>query len=491
MNTAARAVLACLAGALVGCAAARPDSFIDRSVPSSSASTWTPPPGAIPASPPAAAPAEIPPDLLSGKRTVSLAEAVDVALRNSPVTRRSWLQARSSAADLGSRQATLWPSVEIDVAAGRAKTVALGGSFEAVLTTYGPTAALNWVLFDFGSRSLDVEAARQTLFASDFSHNATVTDVVLQVQTAYYQYQGGKALLAAVEASLKQAEENLTAAEERRRSGVATIADVLQARTNVSQRRLDVESTRGVIETTRGALATALGVPANIPVDVADLPDGLRLEGTTASVDALIAEAEKRRPDLAAARSRAASLWSKARSVKASGLPSLSASTAYNRTYFEGSKAVASFGDNYSAGFLVRWPVFTGFQKTYDARKAEEDARAADASAETLTQQVILQIWSGYYSVQTAAQKVRAAKDLLDSARESEEVARGRYKAGVGSILDLLAAETALADARSTDVQARAGFLITLSQLAHDTGALGLPAIQQLQIEVKSKSEKP
>ena len=91
-----------------------------------------------------------------------------------------------------------------------------------------------------------------------------------------------------------------------------------------------------------------------------------------------------------------------------------------------------------------------------------------------------LQIWSGYYSVLTAAQKIRAAKDLLDSARESDEVAMGRYKAGVGSILDLLAAETALASARSTDVQARAAFLVALAQLAHDAGSLGLPVIPQL-----------
>jgi outer membrane protein TolC len=166
--------------------------------------------------------------------------------------------------------------------------------------------------------------------------------------------------------------------------------------------------------------------------------------------------------------------------VKAGALPSLSGNAGYSRTYFQGADAATAFGDNYSAGLFVRWPVFTGFQRTYDLRKAEEDARAADALGDSIAQQVGLQIWSGYYSVQTAAQKIRAAKDLLGSAKESEEVALGRYKAGVGSILDLLAAESALAGARSTDVQARASFLVTLAQLAHDAGVLGLPSIPQL-----------
>jgi outer membrane protein TolC len=403
-----------------------------------------------------------------------------VALQTSPLTRRSWLQARSAAADLGSRQAPFWPTVEVDAQASRAKTVSLGGKAEAILTTYGPSAALNWILFDFGARSADVESARQTLYASDFTHNAAVADVVLLVQSSYYQYQGAKALLIATEASLKQAEESLTAAEERRRAGVATVADVLQARTTVSQRKFDVESARGEIETTRGALATALGVPANVPVDVTDLPDGLRLEGSTPSVDELMKRASAERPDLAAARSRAASLWSRAKSVKAGGLPSLSGNAGYSRQYFQGTDAVSSYGDNYQAGLFLRWPVFTGFQRSYDTRRAEEDAKAADAFVDSLAQQVGLQIWSGYYSVLTAAQKARAAKDLLGSAKESEEVALGRYKAGVGSILDLLAAESALAGARSTDVQARASFLVTLAQLAHDAGALGLPSIPQL-----------
>ena len=484
MKKAVWAVLIAVECGLAGCSGAGPEAFVARSVASSPAKAWVPAPDTVPPAPPPAPPGEIPAELLSGSRTVSLAEAVDVALVTSPLTRRSWLQARSAAADVGSRQAPFWPTLEIDGQASRGKTVSLGGKVESILTTYGPSAALNWVLFDFGARSADVESARQALYAADFTHNATVADVVLLVQSAYYQYQAAKALLLASEASLKQAEESLTAAEERRRAGVATVADVLQARTTVSQRRFDVESARGQIETTRGALATSLGVPANTPVDVTELPDGLRLEGATPGVDELIQRAAAERPDLAAARSRSASLWSKARSVKASALPSVSGNAVFSRSYYQGTDAATTFGDNTSAGLFLRWPVFTGFQKTFDARKAEEDAKAADAFTESLAQQVALQIWSGYYSVQTAAQKIRAAKDLLGSAQESEEVALGRYKAGVGSILDLLAAESALAGARSTDVQARASFLVTLAQLAHDTGALSLASIPQLKKDV-------
>jgi len=44
----------------------------------------------------------------------------------------------------------------------------------------------------------------------------------------------------------------------------------------------------------------------------------------------------------------------------------------------------------------------------------------------------------------------------------------------VGSILDVLTAEVALANARAQEVQARADWLLSLASLSHDTGALDL-----------------
>lgn len=480
MRSLPRAAMAVLAATLAAAADARAQSTAARSLPARPADAWVPPPEAV--SPPArpSAPADVPPELLNGKRTISLAEAVAVALSTSPVTKRSWAQARSAADEVGSRQAAFWPQVDVSVSALRQDQVSLGGAVESLQTTWGPAATLTWTLLDFGGRGADVEEKRQALFAAGFLHNAAVSDVVLAVQSAYYQYQGAKALLAATESSLEQAEENLTAAEERRRAGVATVADVLQAKTSLSQRRLEVETARGLIEVTRGALSTALGVPANLPVDVTELPEGLRLEGATPMVEELIARAEQSRPDLAAARARASAARAKVASVRSSALPSLVGAGGISRTYYESDGAAAAFGDSWSAGVAVRWPVFNGFQKSWDRKKAEEDAAAANASAEVLAQQAIYQVWAGYSSVKTAAERIRAARDLLASATESEQVTLGRYKAGVGGILDLLAAESSLANARATDVQARASFLVALAQLAHDTGALGLAPIPQL-----------
>jgi outer membrane protein TolC len=447
-----------------GCASA-PDT------PKAPAARWAPPVEAVPPAPaPPPPPPEASPEKLAN-RTISLYEAIDVALANSPVTRQSWFLTQSASADVGSRRSAYYPAVEADLAGIRQQQSALGGSVTTLSTTYTPSVSLSWLLLDLGGRGADVEETKRRLYAADFTHNAAMNDLMLGVAQSYYLYQGARALLVAQEASLKQARENYAAAEERHRAGVATIADVLQARTVVSQQQLAYDQVSGQIQILRGQLATALGLPVNLPVDAADLPADVREDAAVAPVDRLIAEAEKNRPDLAAARARAQAAHARATSARSAGLPSLSASAYAGRNYYDFLGESVPYTTNYSLGFFLRVPVFTGFKTLYDTRSAEAAARAADAGAESYAQQVIFQVWNSTFGVQTAAQQVRASKDLLESAKESAEVARGRYREGVGSILDLLTAESALANALAQDVRSRAGFLLAVAQLAHDTGS--------------------
>jgi len=458
-----------------GCTASRPSAFVDASVPPSPEKRKEAPMPAPPPKAPIALP-ELPPAGTAPK-TISPVEAVDLALRNNPATQQSWFRARAAAANAGSKRSAWYPNVELDGFYTRQKNAAFGGQTIYYQTTYGPSAILNWLLFDFGGRAADVEEADALLAQANAIHDAVLNDVILQVLQAYYGYEGAKSLLAAQEASLKQAEENLRAAEERHRAGVATIADVLQARTTASQQRLAYDSVKGQIAVIRGALATSLGVPANTPIEAGELPEDLNLDRVTRSVDDLIAQAERQRPDLAAARSAAIAAERHVASARSSLWPTLGGAAGGSRTYFGGGTGTNST-DLYSVGLLLRIPVFTGFQKQYDLRKAEEERGAAEAAAANVEQLVIQQVWASYYSVQTAAQRIRTARDLVASARQSADVTRGRYTAGVGSILDLLTAESALASARAQDVAARADFLFSLAQLAHDVGAIE-PAVKE------------
>jgi outer membrane protein len=70
-------------------------------------------------------------------------------------------------------------------------------------------------------------------------------------------------------------------------------------------------------------------------------------------------------------------------------------------------------------------------------------------------------------------------------------VALGRYKAGVGSVLDLLTAQAALADARAQQVLARLEWNTSLAQLAHDAGVLDERGGSSLRLQPDSASQAP
>jgi outer membrane protein len=476
---------ACLLLVCVGCVGTPSVNGVPGVSPSSNAA-WTPP-REIQVRDSVARPS-VPPDLEQRIRQLTLAEVVDLGLRNNPATRVSWANARAAAAAYGSARGAYVPTIDGDVTATRLKTVASQGRSAVTQSVLSPSLNLSYLLFDFGGRSGNIGAARNALLAADFTHNATLQDVILQIQTAYFQYVANRALLEAQRTTTREARANLAAAEERNRVGVATIADVLQARTAASQAELAAQTTEGDLQTSRGALALSLGLPANLPYDIDSTAGQLPVAVLADSVDVLIAGAVEARPDLAAARAEFEASRSEISVARASRLPSLVLNGVGGRTY---TSSLPQGGNNYTLSVGLQIPLFAGFSRLFDQRQAAALADAARARADALGQQVVFEVFRSYYALQTAARRVRTADDLIASATQSSEVALGRYKAGVGSVLDLLSAQTALADARAQHVLVRLEWNTSLAQLAHDAGVLDPRGGSSLRLTRDSVPEMP
>ena len=434
---------------------------------------WQPPANAVKPEPTitAATVAAIPPDLAQRVQRLTVTDVVDIALTNNPATRASWSQARAAAFTFGSERGQYFPTINAAGQLSRSQTPATTTRSAGKQTTYGPSISLNYLLLDFGGRSGSIERARQELFAANLSHNATIQNVVLQAEVAYFTYMATASLLAAERSAIAEAQANLNAATQRNRVGLATIADVLQARTALSQEQLNLETTQGNLQAARGALAAALGLPANLPFDLQPMTEPLPVRGLALSVDSVINEALRNRPDLQAARAQAEAASQSVRVARSAELPSLSLNSNAART-FSNPKVFA--GPSYSIQLGLSIPLFNGFSHQYDVAAARAQADAVAAIADQTRQQVVTEVFVSYYTLQTAQQRVLTADDLLASAEQSAQVAAGRYREGVGSIIDLLTAQTALANARAQQVQARWQWYTSLAQLARDAGVLSV-----------------
>lgn len=430
---------------------------------------WTPPRAALPVGEDTTARPVVPDDLTGRLRRLTLADIVDLGLRNNPTTRLAWANARTAAAAYGAERAEWLPTVDAEVNAARLKTAASQGRTAVEQSVVTPSVTLSYLLFDFGGRSGRVAGARNRMLAASYGHNAAIQDAVLRIQVAYFQYQATRALLQARRTTVEEAELSLTAAEERRRVGLATIADVLQARTAASQARLDLLAIEGNLQTARGALALALGLPANLPYDLDSTDTTAPVAAVADSVDAIIAAAVAGRPDLAAARAEAEAARAGIGEARSAQLPSLRFGATGGRTY---ATTIPDGADSYSLSLGLAIPLFDGFGRQHDVAAARAAADAAAARSESLRQQVVFQVFRAYYDLQTATRRVATADDLVASATQSNDVALGRYRSGVGSVLDLLAAQSALANARAQQVEARLTWSVSLAQLAHDAGVL-------------------
>ncbi len=91
-----------------------------------------------------------------------------------------------------------------------------------------------------------IDVARQTAIAADLTHNSTVENTILQVETAAFSYLSTRAQRDAARSHGRSGDAALDAANERHRVGLATIADVLQAQTARSQAELQLRDARGL-----------------------------------------------------------------------------------------------------------------------------------------------------------------------------------------------------------------------------------------------------
>jgi outer membrane protein TolC len=458
--------------ALMGCAVSPPRAQDAPPAAPAPASAWTPP--SSPARQPAKAALAVPLEqVLKTPGKLTLADAVNVALQNNPATRIAWADARAAAARYGSARGAWYPKLDLNGTLYYEKSINTKDQPRGSSADISAAASLSYLLFDFGGRSAVVEESRQSLLAANWTRNAVMQNTVLQAEVAFFNQAGAKALLEADRTSLAEAEANLTAAEERQRMGLATNADVLQARTARAEVKLALLDAEGQVRTSRGALAVAMGYPANISFDpdleVPEIPGG----GLARTVDDLIAKALASRPDLQAALAQAQGAAARVRETRSRLLPSLSATGSIGRIWL---RDVPGYVNSTIGALQLQVPVFNGLSRNYDLLQAKAEADAARELWRSAEQAVILQVYSTHSEFLTAAERVNTTGELVASASQSEQVALGRYREGVGSILDLLSAQRILAVARAEEINARLGWFVKLAQLAHDAGILGSSA---------------
>lgn len=340
-----------------------------------------------------------------------------------------------------------------------------GRSLEASL-------GLSWVLFDFGQRSANLQAARQTLAAAMAGQSNTLLDAVRELLRLYGEAVVAAASLEASQEAESSADLTAAAAQARYLAQVGNQIDRLQAQTAHAQATLDRVRAQSAWENARSRLALALGADIAQPLRLVDWTSWAMQAQDAPDLDALRREARANHPRLLAAQAQIEALRARLDAIKAEGhgSVSLNASGGVSRNW-----GAAGSGNvpTANAAVVATVPIFNGRETDAQVRQVLAQIDSREAEREASMREVDSELWQAHLALMTSLQSVQASDMLHASALSAFGVAEGRYKAGVGSVLELLNAQTALADARRQRASAQVERLTAQTQLSLATGRIG------------------
>ncbi|MBS1236698.1 MAG: Outer rane efflux protein, partial [Proteobacteria bacterium] len=255
-------------------------------------------------------------------------------------------------------------------------------------------------------------------------------------------------------------------------SGLATLGDVYTAEAALAGARLDLQRTEGLLAVARGELAGALGASPDTLLPLAAWEQDATPALPSQSVASLLADARSARPELLAAKAQEQAAAASVQAARGRGLPTL------NLNANSGHTEVVDVGGSsqFSAQASLNIPVFSGFGDRAAVHQAQAQLDIARATTDDLRNQVELEVWQAYQTLRTSVATLDTTAAQLKSAQQASEVSTARYKNGLDTILDVLNAQTTLANARVQQVQARLNYAAARAALGHAVGGLNAPA---------------
>jgi outer membrane protein len=322
-------------------------------------------------------------------------------------------------------------------------------------------------VFDAFQRQFDLRAARAQEQAAGASVVQQRANVGLDVKQQFYAALAADEALAAARVQRAEADTQLALTRARVIARTATVADSLQARIQVAQAELAEVTARNDRRVADAALGRLVGSLAPVTARADGAAEATDAEGPLAVDSTELVALATAAPQVRQTTAALASARAGVRAARTPYFPTLSIN--YGRNGLGSSAGFDLLPENlrYSGQlrFSVSLPLFDQFTRQQalaqaQVAEANADAQARDArlaAAQTVAQQLAA---LGTARAQAAAQRV-----ALTAGEEALRVQRQRYQLGVATILDVLTAQTQLAQARLQLAQARFSARIARAQI--------------------------
>lgn len=307
----------------------------------------------------------------------------------------------------------------------------------------------SWELDFFGKNKAALQAALGAARAAEADVAAARIMLASNVARSYFQLVRVQEQLAVARRTLEQRDQQLKLVQQRLQAGLDTNLELRQAEGGLPEARQQIEALVEQAQVAHNALAALVGrddVPA-----VGSMP-ALRSIPTGAALTALPADLLGRRPDIAAARWRVEAAGQDVKNAKAQFYPNVNLVGFIGLNSLGLGKLLDLGSEQWGVGPAVRLPIFDAGRLRANLKGKTADLDAAVESYNGAVLDAIHDAGDAIAAVQSVARQQAEQRQAEVAAEGAYDIAVQRYRAGLGTYLNVLSAESNVLNQRRLEV---------------------------------------
>lgn len=385
-------------------------------------------------------------------QTLSLEQALQIALENHPALRRAEAAVRAAEAEIKQVRSRYFPQLSFS-SIGK---VGLSGATSALALPGFPASpffrnlafSVNWYqnVFDFGRTKHRLASAKGLAESAGLGAKAEGHRIAFAVKRAYFSVLEANRLHEVAEETVKERNLTLERVQAYYQAQLRSRLDVTLARANLAEAEANLVQARSAVHIAFAALRAAMGTEQAVLYQLEEPQDTFL---PLADPESLVQTSLVNRPDLQALESKIKALSEEVGVAYSSRLPEVRGFAASGQGRFNGTPVKKK--QRHGLGALgIFFPFFTGGRLKAEEKKAQAELEAALALRDELRQQVRLEVTRAYYQILGLRERIRMATEQEVAAQEALRLARARFGVQLASFLELRTAEVALTRAETS-----------------------------------------
>jgi outer membrane protein len=401
-------------------------------------------------------------------------EAVQRALERHPAVGQALEMVQASVARVDQDRSPYYPKTDAEVGYTRLGPIAkldvpILGSFKLFPeNNYDGHLSVEQTVFDFGKTRASIDLGERNVQLARDNVEFVKTGLAFQTIQTFYTILYLQQSIQVQDEQINALNQHLLTTQKKVQSGSATDFDVLTTEVRVSAaetQKIDVENELRKQEVVFRRL---LDLPPTSPVH---LHGDFSLPPIPLKADSLLAVAMQRRIEVHLSHDGEKSAEMQLQIVSLRNMPSLKVNLAYGlkNGYIPNLDVLRG---NWVAAVGVQVPIFNGFKTRSQEQESEANLRAARAHSADVERAVTSEVLQAVSDVRASLDKIQTSELQVRQAKQAIDMATVRYESGVVTNLDLIDAQTALAQAELFHLQALYHYVLSRYALDKSIGAI-------------------